>query len=154
VSAEIIVKTLKKRKETLSVAESITGGGLASAITDIPGASEVFVGGVVTYSDELKINELKVSKSVLKKESAVSEAAVIAMAEGARNKFKTTYAIATTGVAGPGKSYGQKAGTVWIAIASRNNTIAIPLLLSGDRTSIRKATIDSAIATFSRILRA
>jgi nicotinamide-nucleotide amidase len=152
VSAESIVKKLKKKKVTLSVAESITGGGIGSAITDISGSSDVFVGGLISYSDELKIKELGVPAKVLKKHTAVSEEVAIAMAEGARKKFKTDYAIATTGVAGPGKAYGQKAGTVWIAISSKNNSVAIPLLLSGDRSAIRKATIESAFATFSRIL--
>jgi nicotinamide-nucleotide amidase len=152
VSAESIVKKLKKKKVTLCVAESITGGGIGSAITDISGSSDVFVGGLISYSDELKIKELGVPAKVLKKHTAVSEEVAIAMAEGARKKFKTDYAIATTGVAGPGKAYGQKAGTVWIAISSKNNSVAIPLLLSGDRSAIRKATIESAFATFSRIL--
>ena len=151
-SAELIIKKLKKTKATLAVAESITGGGLGSAITDISGSSDVFVGGVIAYSDEIKVKELGVSKALIKKESAVSEAVAIEMAMGVRKKFKTDYAIATTGVAGPGKAYGQKAGTVWIAIASPDNTIAIPLSLSGDRLAIRKATIDSAFALFSRIL--
>jgi nicotinamide-nucleotide amidase len=151
-SAEIIVKKLKKKKATLSVAESITGGGLGSALTDIAGASEVFLGGLIAYSDEVKIRELGVPKSLIAKESAVSEAVAIEMAEGARKKFNSTYAIATTGVAGPGKAYGQKAGTVWIAISSAKESIAVALALSGDRSAIRKATIDSAFAAFSRIL--
>ena len=136
-SAELIVKKLKKKKLTLAVAESITGGGIGSAITDIAGSSEIFLGGVIAYSDEIKIRELGISKNNLKKFSAVSEEVAIAMADGVRKKFKSDFAISTTGVAGPGKSYGQKAGTVWIAISSRNNTVAIPLALKGDRKSIR-----------------
>jgi nicotinamide-nucleotide amidase len=151
-SAADVVKKLKKQKLTLTIAESITGGGLGSAITDIAGSSDVFVGGVISYSDEIKIKELGVDKKDLNKFTAVSEEVAIAMAEGVRKKFKTDYAIATTGVAGPGKAYGQKAGTVWIAISSKNNTVAIPLLLRGDRSAIRNATIESAFATFSRIL--
>ena len=151
-SAELIVKKLKKKKLTLAVAESITGGGIGSAITDIAGSSEIFLGGVIAYSDEIKIRELGISKNNLKKFTAVSEEVAIAMADGVRKKFKSDFAISTTGVAGPGKSYGQKAGTVWIAISGRNNTIAIPLALSGDRKSIRNGTIESAFATFSRII--
>ena len=134
-SAELIVKKLKKKKLTLAVAESITGGGIGSAITDIAGSSEIFLGGVIAYSDEIKIRELGISKNNLKKFSAVSEEVAIAMADGVRKKFKSDFAISTTGVAGPGKSYGQKAGTVWIAISSKNNTVAIPLALTGDRKS-------------------
>jgi nicotinamide-nucleotide amidase len=152
--AKEIVKLLKKKKATLATAESITGGGLGSAITDISGASDVFLGGVIAYSDEAKINELQIPKAFIKKHTAVSEEVAIAMAVSVREKFGGKYAIATTGVAGPGKAYGQKAGTVWIAIASVNNNYAISLSLAGDRTQVRKATIDSAFAMFSRILRA
>ena len=151
-SAELVVKKLKKAGATLAVAESITGGGLGGAITDISGSSEVFLGGVIAYSDEIKFKELGVSKVSLKKESAVSEKVAMEMAEGIRKKFNSTYGISTTGVAGPGKAYGQKAGTVWIGISSANNTYAIPLSLSGSREIIRKASIESALAAFSRIL--
>ena len=74
------------------------------------------------------------------------------MAEAARREFGADFAIATTGVAGPGRAYGQKAGTVWIAIASKKETITVELALTGDRDSIRKATIESALACLSRIL--
>ena len=151
-NAELLVKKLKKRKETIAVAESLTGGGLGEAITSVKGASDVFIGGVIAYSDEIKVKELSVSKSTLKKETAVSEEVAIEMATGIRKKYNSTYGISTTGVAGPGKAYGQKAGTVWIGISSANNTYAIPLLLTGDRETIRKATIESALALLSRIL--
>jgi len=74
------------------------------------------------------------------------------MAESVRKKFKSKYGISTTGVAGPGKAYGQKAGTVWIGISTPNNTFAIPLSLTGERKTIRQATIESALASFSRII--
>ena len=153
-SAQSAIKLLRKNKATLSVAESITGGGIGSELTSVAGSSEVFHGGVIAYSDEVKINELGVSKTLIKKLSAVSEEVAKEMAIGVRKKFKTDFSIATTGVAGPGRAYGQKAGTVWIAISSPNNTVAIQLALSGDRNSIRKATIESAFALLSRILRA
>ena len=151
-NAELLVKKLKKRSESIAVAESLTGGGLGQVITSIKGASDVFTGGVIAYSDEIKVKELGVSKSTLKKETAVSEEVAIEMASGIRKKYNSTYGISTTGVAGPGKAYGQKAGTVWIGISSANNTYAIPLLLTGDRETIRKATIESALALLSRIL--
>ncbi|MEI6038991.1 MAG: CinA family protein [Actinomycetes bacterium] len=147
-----VVKKLKKKKVTLATAESITGGGLSAAITDVAGSSDVFLGGVVTYSDKSKTKFLGVTSALLKKESAVSERVAITMAEAARAEFKSDFAIATTGVAGPGKAYGQKAGTVWIAIASKKETVSIALSLSGDRESVRNATIVSALATFERIL--
>jgi len=153
VIAQSVVKKLTKKKATLSVAESITGGGLASAITEISGSSKVFVGGVIAYEDSIKISELKVNKKSLSKFTAVSEEVAKEMAAGALAKFKTDYAIATTGVAGPGKAYGQKAGTVWIAIASKKEVFAVALSLSGSRDLIRHATIESALASFERILK-
>jgi len=153
VIANSVVKKLIKKKVTLSVAESITGGELAAAITEVAGSSKVFLGGVIAYADEIKINELKVDAKTLKKFTAVSEEVAKEMATGARKKFNTDYAIATTGVAGPGKAYGQKAGTVWIAIASKKEVFAIALALSGSRDLIRHATIESALASFERILK-
>jgi nicotinamide-nucleotide amidase len=151
--AQSVVKKLTKKKATLSVAESITGGGLAAAITDVAGSSKVFFGGVIAYDDEVKVRELFVNKKSLSKFTAVSEEVAKEMATGALKKFKTDYAIATTGVAGPGKAYGQKAGTVWVAIASKKEVFAIALSLAGSRDLIRHATIESALASFERILK-
>jgi PncC family amidohydrolase len=153
VIAQSVVKKLTKKKATLSVAESITGGGLAETITDVAGSSKVFLGGVIAYDDDVKVKELSVNKKSLSKFTAVSEEVAKEMAAGALAKFKTDYAIATTGVAGPGKAYGQKAGTVWVAIASKKEVFAIALSLSGSRDLIRHATIESALASFERILK-
>jgi nicotinamide-nucleotide amidase len=153
VIAQSVVKKLTKKKATLSVAESITGGGLAAAITDVAGSSKVFMGGVIAYDDDVKVKELSVNKKSLSKFTAVSEEVAKEMAAGVLAKFKTDYAIATTGVAGPGKAYGQKAGTVWVAIASKKEVFAIALSLSGSRDLIRHATIESALASFERILK-
>jgi nicotinamide-nucleotide amidase len=153
VIASSVVKKLAKKKSTLSVAESITGGGLAAAITEVAGSSKVFLGGVIAYADEIKINQLDVDAKTIKKFTAVSEEVAKEMAIGVRKKFNSDYAIATTGVAGPGKAYGQKAGTVWVAIASKKEVFAIALALSGSRDLIRHATIESALASFERILK-
>jgi nicotinamide-nucleotide amidase len=153
VIASSVVKRLAKKKATLSVAESITGGGLAAAITEVAGSSKVFLGGVIAYADEIKINQLDVDAKTIKKFTAVSEEVAKEMAIGVRKKFNSDYAIATTGVAGPGKAYGQKAGTVWVAIASKKEVFAIALALSGSRDLIRHATIESALASFERILK-
>lgn len=151
--ASSVVKRLANKKATLSVAESITGGGLAAVITEVAGSSKVFLGGVIAYADEIKINQLDVDAKTLKKFTAVSEEVAKEMAIGVRKKFNSDYAIATTGVAGPGKAYGQKAGTVWVAIASKKEVFAIALALSGSRDLIRHATIESALASFERILK-
>ena len=150
--AQLVVKQLKKKNLTLATAESITGGGLAFEITSIAGSSEVFLGGVVSYSDQSKKKFLGITSALLKKETAVSERVAIEMAQAIRAEMKSDFAIATTGVAGPGNAYGQKAGTVWIAIASKKETISVALSLSEDREAVRNATIMSALATFARIL--
>ena len=151
--SKIVVKRLQKLNKTLSVAESITAGGIANQITQVPGASKVFFGGVIAYSDESKVSQLAISKADIKKLTAVSEQVAIEMAKSVRKKFKTDFAISTTGVAGPGKAYGQKAGTVWIGISTQKESFAVSLLLSGDREMIRHATITSALAALERILK-
>ena len=143
---------MKRKGLTLSTAESITGGGLSEALTSVPGSSAVFQGGLVTYSDVSKTKFFGITKRMLNKHTAVAEEVASMMAQQARVQFKTDYAISTTGVAGPGRAYGQKAGTVWIAIDSKNGTSAISLALAGDRADIRHATIESALAAFTRIL--
>ena len=151
-STKTIIKRLAKLKKTVAVAESITAGGLAAAITEIAGASKVFLGGVIVYSDEAKIKQLGISKKLIAEYTAVSEQVALEMANSVRKKFGSDYAISTTGVAGPKSAYGQKPGTVWLAITDGKSTLTIPLSLSGDRESVRNAAIESAIATFSRIL--
>ena len=153
VLAKSIVKKLTKKGLSLSVAESVTAGGLASELTKIAGSSKVFKGGVIAYSDEVKISELRISKADLKKHTAVSEDIAIAMAQAVRLKLKTDYAISTTGVAGPGKAYGQKVGTAWVGVSSKKESFAVALALSGDRESIRHAIIASALAALERILK-
>jgi nicotinamide-nucleotide amidase len=150
--ATTVVMQLIKSGKTVSVAESLTGGGLGAAITEVAGSSEVFLGGITTYSDTSKNKLLEVPKRIITKHSAVSEEVAKAMAENVRQLFKSDYAISTTGVAGPGKAYGKSAGTVWLAIASKIECVAIELSISGDRATVRNATIESALATFSRIL--
>lgn len=150
--ATTVVNQLKKSGKTVAVAESLTGGGLGAAITEVAGSSEIFLGGITTYSDLSKTKLLEVPKKMITKHTAVSEEVAKAMATGARDLFKSDYAISTTGVAGPGKAYGKTAGTVWMAIASKKEVIAIELSIAGDRATVRNATIESALATFSRIL--
>lgn len=150
--ASQLVSQLRKKKLTLATAESITGGGLANAITDVSGSSKVYLGSIIAYSDESKKKFLHIVPSVLKKESAVSEAVAISMAENVRKEFSSTLGISTTGVAGPGSAYGKKAGTVWIGISYKKESFAIELALTGDRESIRREAIACAIAALERIL--
>ena len=164
-SATTVVKLLKKKAMSISVAESITGGGVGQALTSVPGSSEVFLGGVIAYSDKLKMDLLGVERKIIKKFSPCSEEVALQMATGVQLLTGSDFAIATTGVAGPGKAYDQKAGSVWIAIAgskkSKITPFAFYLQLSASapglstaarRDEIRNATITSALAAFERIL--
>lgn len=122
VPLEVLVgDLLKKEKKTLSTAESCTGGSVAARITSVSGSSEYFKGGIVAYSNEVKMNLLHVSADTLEKHGAVSEETVIEMAKGAMNALKTDCAISTSGIAGPGGGTKEKpVGTVWIAVAYKN----------------------------------
>lgn len=148
-----IIRRLTKLNKTLAVAESITAGGIAQQLTRVPGSSKVFLGGVIAYSDQIKMSKLSIIKSDLQKHTAVSEQVAIDMAKNVRREFKSDYAISTTGVAGPKKAYGQRVGTVWVGISSEKESFAISLALSGDREVIRHATITSALAALERILK-
>ena len=130
---ELVADTMKRHHATLATAESCTGGALASQLTAMAGASEYYRGGVVAYSNEVKECALGVSHQTLLDHGAVSEETVRQMAEGARSRLGSDYAVATTGIAGPGGGTPQKpVGTVWIAVASRQQTVA-RLLHFGDR---------------------
>ena len=149
--AQSIIETLTSRGQTLAVAESLTGGGLGFALTQVPGASAVFLGGIISYTTEVKVRELGVAQSTIDQYKVVSEEVAIEMAEGAKSKFATTWAISTTGIAGPGDYLGIREGTVWIAIAGPVNQ-TLQLTLDGGRDGVREGAISSAIGTFARIL--
>ena len=132
--AEVVGHLLIKNKSTIAVAESCTGGHLSHQFTQISGCSEYFMGGVISYSNEIKKEILHVSDSILNKDGAVSESCVTAMAKSIREKFNTTYGIATSGIAGPtGGSIEKPVGTVWIALASEGEVITRKLQLGGNR---------------------
>jgi len=149
--AKTVVMRLSERAETVSVAESVTAGGLGHAITTAPGSSHVFLGGVIAYSNGVKENILGVDGALIKEFSVVSEEVANAMADAVRQKFGTTWGIATTGVAGPGDYEGIPEGTVWVAIRGPVNQ-SIQLQLDSGREAIRTGAISSAIGAFARIL--
>jgi nicotinamide-nucleotide amidase len=150
--ASEVIDALRARGETVSTAESLTAGSLSSAIVSIAGASDVFIGGLTAYQDEIKISHLGVDPEVLNEHTSVSEQVAVEMARGAMKTFGTTWAIATTGVAGPNPLDGHPVGAVWVAIQGPVCQ-SIELSLSGERESVRNAATASAIATFARILR-
>lgn len=142
--AQLVLEALGARHLTFSTAESCTGGNIAHQITLCPGSSEVFAGGIVSYSNEVKMGVLGVSADTLAQHGAVSEATVVQMAEGARRVTGADYAVATSGIAGPGGGTPDKpVGTVWTAVATPSGTRARLLTLVGDRQAI----IDRATAT-------
>ena len=147
-----IIETLRQRNETLSTAESLTAGAVSSALVTIAGASDVFVGGITAYRDEIKISHLDIDPALIANHSSISEQCAVEMAKGAMKSFGTTWAISTTGVAGPNPLDGHPVGAVWVAIEGPVSQ-TIELALSGERESVRNATTASAIATFARILR-
>lgn len=147
-----VVDALRARGETVSTAESLTAGAVSSAIVTIAGASDVFVGGTTAYRDEIKISHLHVNPAILQEHTSVSEEVAVEMARGAMKSFGTTWAIGTTGVAGPNPLDGHPVGAVWVAIQGPVCQ-SIELSLSGERESVRNAATASAIATFARILR-
>lgn len=125
---------LKQNNFTLSTAESCTGGSIANLITSVSGASNYFKGSIVAYANEVKSDILQISKSDIKKFGAVSEPVVIQMAEGVKKLLKTDYAIATSGIAGPSGGTPEKpVGTVWIALATPRQTIAIKMNFGNHR---------------------
>ncbi len=151
IDATELVTLLRTRGETICVAESLTGGGLAHVITAVAGASDVFRGGVIAYSSDVKRDVLKVSQELMDTHTVVSQEVAVAMAHGAKTLTGATWAIATTGVAGPGPNGGHRAGTVWIAIEGPSHH-STQLAIDGTREVVRNATIASAISTLTRIL--
>jgi nicotinamide-nucleotide amidase len=151
---EIIVKLLSARNETLAVAESCTGGLLANRITNVPGASEVFVAGYVCYANQAKIDILDVDRKSIEKHGAVSEAVACALAESARRSSRSTYALATTGIAGPtGGSADKPVGTVYIAFASADSeTIAKKFFFPSDRETFKQLAAQAAFDLLRRKL--
>jgi nicotinamide-nucleotide amidase len=123
--AEVLGKLLLQSKKSLATAESCSGGYIAHQITSIPGSSAYFKGAIISYDNAVKVEQLNVPENIIESFGAVSEACVSTMANNVRKLLKTDYAIATSGVAGPGGGTPEKpVGTVWIAVSSEKETKA------------------------------
>ena len=145
-SEEAIGRLLKKSGCALSVAESCTGGLLSHKITDIPGSSDYFMGGIVAYSNDLKKKILKVHGGILRKFGAVSKETAIAMARGARENMGSDIATAITGIAGPaGGSKAKPVGTVFIAITGKTREENKRFLFKGTREAIKLKASNKAL---------
>ncbi len=151
---DVVVRELARLGKTVVTAESCTGGRIANRLTDVPGASAVFLGGAVTYSNELKKMVLGVQAETLQVHGAVSEQTAREMAEGARKRFGADYALATTGIAGPsGGTPAKPVGTVFIALASDRSTIVVRQLNQFDRDTFKQVTSQQALDMLRRQLR-
>jgi nicotinamide-nucleotide amidase len=143
---QVVVRLLTERKKTLALAESCTGGGIANRVTNVPGASAVFLGGVVSYANSAKGKFLGVRAETLQQHGAVSEAVAREMAEGAREKFGADFAIGVTGIAGPSGGTPEKpVGTVFIALAGNFEAVVERKLNSYEREAFKQLTAQQAL---------
>ncbi len=150
---EVVSRLLAARGQTVAVAESCTGGRLAAAFTSVPGASGWFSEGIVSYANAAKSRLLEVAPSLLAEHGAVSEPVARAMAEGCRKGAQTTWALAVTGVAGPGGGTETKpVGTVFIALAGPVGTLCRSFRLPGDRDRVQSLTVATALDLLRRTL--
>ena len=155
--AEQVIAALRTTGSTLSCAESLTGGLVCAALVDVPGASDVLVGGVVAYAPQAKASVLGVPDDVLAEHGTVHPVTVEHMAGGAARLLGSTHALATTGVAGPGPSEGHAAGTVFVAVqypgAGSSGDISVRgLQLTGDRSAVRAGAVQAVLALLLEVL--
>lgn len=148
-----LAKKFIDRKLTVGTAESLTGGLVAAALTSVPGSSAYFQGGVVAYSNQLKVELLGVPFEVIEEFGAVSEECARAMAEGLRRKLNVRVAVATTGIAGPdGGTAAKPVGLVWLAASTGHRTIAVKHVFEGDREAVSEASVDAALKLLSDLI--
>jgi nicotinamide-nucleotide amidase len=143
---------LLARGETVAVAESLTGGAIASALVDVSGVSAVLRGGIVAYATDLKAALLGVDAGLLAREGAVHPDVAAQMAHGVRTRLGATWGIGTTGVAGPDPQDGQPPGRVFVAVSGAAGVVVERLDLVGGRAEVRAASVASALDLLSRTL--
>ncbi|HEY6090861.1 MAG TPA: competence/damage-inducible protein A [Gemmatimonadales bacterium] len=151
--AAVVLTELRNRKSRLVVAESCTGGLLSGRITAVPGASDVFIGGVVAYDNVVKSGTLDVPPELLERHGAVSEEVVRAMAAGVQRQFAVDAALAITGIAGPsGGTPDKPVGTVWLAARFGTEVRALKRIFPGDRAEIRARAAQAALDLLRRLM--
>ena len=147
----VVVRKFTARRKTVALAESCTGGFISNRLTNVPGASAIFLGGLITYSNDAKQTILGVRAETLAAHGAVSEAVAKEMAEGAREKLRADFAVSVTGIAGPGGGTPEKpVGTVWMALASAAGTIAKHRVNTWDRETFKYVTSQQALDLLRR----
>ncbi|HEV7754869.1 MAG TPA: CinA family protein [Mycobacteriales bacterium] len=144
-TADHVLAALRRRGETLAVAESLTGGLLAATLVAVPGASTVFRGGLVVYATDLKVTLAGVPADLLAERGPVDGDVAAALAAGARDRCGADWGLATTGVAGPGAADGHPAGEVWIGLAGPGTATAVRHRFGGDRAAVRGASVAAAL---------
>jgi nicotinamide-nucleotide amidase len=140
-----IIRLLTLAGDTVAAAESLTGGLVAAALTDVPGASNAFRGGVVAYATELKAELLGVDVGMLKRHGPVYAPVAAAMADGVRRRLGATIGVSTTGIAGPGPQDGQPAGTVHVAVSLDGDTVVRTMALTGNRDEVRRLAVERVL---------
>jgi nicotinamide-nucleotide amidase len=148
-----VLAALQAAGQTVAVAESLTGGLVAAALTDIPGSSGAFRGGVVSYATELKVRLLGVDAAVLRVYGPVYGQVAAEMAAGVRDRLGATWGAATTGVAGPDAADGHPPGTVHISVSGEGETVVSTLALAGDRDTVRRLTVERTLGLLLARLR-
>jgi PncC family amidohydrolase len=144
--AERVILQLGQQHQTLCTAESCTGGRIAAALTSVPGASEVFLGSVVAYANSAKQNLLGIDQAIIAEFGAVSESVAKQMALGARQRFGADFAVATTGIAGPGGATpGKPVGLVWLAWATRHSVNCASFNFAGTRDAVQTQAVHKAL---------
>lgn len=137
---------IRLQGKTLATAESCTGGGIGNALTAIPGASNVYKGGIISYCNEVKHNLLGIPAAILDQYGAVSAPVAEAMAKGAKNALNTDVAVSVTGLAGPsGDEFGNPVGTVFIGYADQGICTSRHYVFDGDRVAVREQAIEAAL---------
>lgn len=148
-----ISRLFKEQNKTLATAESCTGGKIANLITEIPGASEFFKGSTITYATESKVDILGIDPLLIEKHSVVSHEVAQAMAVAVKNKFKSDYAVATTGNAGPSKGDSDASvGTVYIGIATENESFAFKFMMGNHRERVIQKTVNKSFELLQKEL--
>jgi PncC family amidohydrolase len=148
-----VIDLLRERRQTISCAESITGGALTAALVSVSGASDVLLGSIVAYSKEIKISQLGLSAELIDDKRLVSKEVAIAMAKGARQRLGSNWAISSTGSAGPTALDGSSPGEIWIAILGPDRQESVKLSLNGARQEVINGAVESALTLLERILR-
>jgi nicotinamide-nucleotide amidase len=143
---KVVMNQFIAKKATLAIAESCTGGMLSQRLTDIPGSSAYFLGGVVSYSNHVKMSQLGVSAATLRVFGAVSKQSAEAMARGAREKCGSTWGLGITGIAGPGgATKGKSVGLVYIGLAGPKTTKSLEFHFGGTRDAVRQRAVIAAL---------